>query len=152
MKRITLSFVVASTFVILGIAGLWVVVSRLPFSTPITAVGGPGTFPAIYFVIIVTFSAVLAVTELVKTRHTESKPSAKMEKKDVARILLMIAAVVVYISVLDKAGFMIATPFLTFVLLWLFGYRNIIISPVLAIGFTFFLYSLFQTFLKISLP
>ena len=158
MKRITLSFVVALAFVVLGIGGLALVTSRLPFNSPVTAVGGPGTFPAIYLVIIVAFSAILAVTELVKSfsasqsKSSESKQPAKIEKKDMARILLMIAAVTVYISILNTAGFLIATPLLTLALLWLFGYRNKIISPVLAAGFAFLLYSVFQTFLKIPLP
>ena len=153
MKRMTLSFYVALALVALGIAGLRVAL-RLPFSTPITAIGGPGTFPAAFLVIIITFSAILAVTELVKSFSvsSESKPPAKMEKKTVIRILLLIAAVTIYISTLGTVGFMISTPLLTLALLWLFEYRNKILSPVLAIGFTILLRLLFQTFLKVLLP
>jgi len=151
----TLSFYVALTFVVLGIAGLRTAL-RLPFSTPITAIGGPGTFPAAFLVIIITFSAILAATELVKSfsvsESSEIKSPAKIGKKAATRILLLIACVTIYILTLSKAGFMISTSLLTLALLWLFDYRNKILSPVLAIGFTILLRLLFQTFLKVLLP
>jgi len=153
MKRMTLSFYVASALVVLGLVVLRTAL-RLPFSTPITAFGGPGTFPTAYLVMIITCSAILAVTELVKSLSApeSSVPKFKIGKKDVIRIMLMLAAVAVYILTLSTVGFMIATPVFTFVLLWLFGYRNMIISPVLAIGFTILLRLLFQTFLRVLLP
>ena len=149
MKKMTVSFIVAVALVVLGIMGLAVTL-RLPFSNPVTKIGGPGTFPTAFLVIIITLSAILAVTEWVKTSPVLSE--SKIEKKDVIRILLMIAAAALYIWGLNKAGFMISTVLLTFVLLWLFGYRNKIISPVLAVGFPFFLYLLFRVALKVSLP
>ena len=155
MKRMTLSFYVALAFVILGIAGLRTAL-RLPLSTPITAFGGPGTFPVAFLIIIITFSAILAVTEFIKSSSasgsSESKSPAKIEKKAVIRVLSLIAFVAVYILTLSTAGFMISTSLLTLALLWLFGHRKIIISPVLAIGFTILLRLLFQTFLKVTLP
>jgi len=152
MKRITLSFIVALAFVVLGIVG-FAVVSKLPFSNPVTRVGGPATFPAAFLVIIITFSVILAVTELVSSFSASGLPeSGSMEKKDIARILLLIAAVSVYILILDTAGFLVATPLFIIALFWLFGYRNKIISLVLAIGFPVILYLLFRVFLKISLP
>ena len=152
MKRMTLSFFVALAFVVLGSAAL-IVSLKLPFSTPVTKIGGPGTFPTVFLIIIVVFSAILAVTEFLSASKTsESQASIKIEKKDVIRILLLIAAVTIYIAFLDTVGFIVFTPFLILVSLWLFGYRHIIISPVLAIGFTILMHLLFRVFLKISLP
>ena len=154
MKKLSLSFYVASALVILGLLVLRAAL-QLPFSTRITAMGGPATFPTAYLAIIIIFSAILAVTEFIKSfSASESKPSskAKTEVNDVIRILMMIAAVAIYISTLRVVGFMISTPLLLLVLLWLFGYRHIIISPILAVGFTILLRLLFQTFLRVLLP
>ena len=155
MKRMTLSFIVALAFIVLGIVGLTVAL-KLPFSNPVTKIGGPGTFPAAFLVIIITLSIILAVTELAKSFYASGSPESgsptKMEKKDVTRILLLVAAAVIYTLSLNTAGFMISTVILTAVLLFLFGYRNMIISPILAIGFPALLYLLFRTVLKISLP
>lgn len=152
--RITSTLIVSLALVILGIVGLTVSL-QLPFHTPVTAIGGPGVFPTAFLVIITFFSAILVITELVKSfsnsESTESK-SPIIAKKDAIRILLMIAAVTTYTLVLRYAGFIFATPVLTLVLLWLFGYRNKIVSPILAIGFTLLMHSIFQTFLRISLP
>ena len=150
--KITLSFLVSLAFALLGIAGLTLVRAQLPFSTPLTAIGGPGTFPAAYLTIIVVVSSVLAVTEMVAPKATESKPSKKMTTNDLVRVLLMVAATIVYMSVLRRTGFLMATPFFTLAMLWLFGYRNLVVSPVVAISFTFILHALFQTFLRIPLP
>ena len=155
MKKITLSFIVALAFMVLGVMGLTVAL-QLPFSNPITKIGGPGTFPTAFLVIIIALSVILAVMELLKS-FSASKPSgpeppAEMGKKDLARILLVIAAAAIYTLSLNTVGFMISTAVLTFVLLFMFGYRNIMISPVLAIGFPAFLYLLFRVALKISLP
>ena len=156
MKRMNLSFFVALALVAAGIMGM-IVALQLPFSTPISKIGGPGTFPTAYLVVIIFFSSILAVTELVKSFSASgsSEPAqafGKMGKKDVIRVLLLIAAVTIYILNLNKVGFKISTPLLILVSLWLFGYRNKIISPVLAIGFPALLYLLFRTVLKISLP
>ena len=152
MKKMTLSFYVSLALVVLGLVVLRTAL-RLPFSTPVTAVGGPGTFPTVYLVMIITCSAILAVTEFVKSFSApESKSPAKIEISDVVRILLMVVTVVIYILTLSTVGFMISTPLLIFVLLWLFGYRNMVISPLLAIGFTILLRLLFQTFLRVLLP
>jgi len=152
MKRMTLSFVVAMGLVILGIIGL-IVALQLPLDTPITKIGGPGTFPVAFLVIIIAFSAILAVTEFIGSfSASNSSEPESLGKKDIIKILLMIAAVTVYMYFFRTVGFMISTTVLTVALLWLFGYKHIIISPVLAIGFTFALHLLFQTFLKISLP
>ena len=155
MKRMTLSFFVALAFVVLGSLAL-IVSLKLPFSTPVTKIGGPGTFPTVFLIIIIVFSAILAVTELFQSfsaSKTSGSPSAiQIEKKDVIRILLLIATVTIYIAFLDTVGFIVFTPFLIVISLWLFGYRHIIISPVLAIGFTVLMHLLFRVFLKISLP
>lgn len=154
MKKLSLSFYVASLLVILGLIVLRTTL-QLPFSTRIAAMGGPATFPTAYLAIIIGFSAILAITEFIKSfSASESKPSSKaaIEVSDVIRILMMIVAVAVYISTLRMVGFMISTPLLTLALLWLFGYRHIIISPLLAIGFTILLRLLFQTFLRVLLP
>ena len=155
MNRITLSFIVAVAFAVLGSMGLTAAL-QLPFATSLTKIGGPGTFPAIVLVLIIICSVILAVTELVKSSHvsraSESQQSGEVEKKDILRILLMIAVVVIYTLSLNTAGFMLSTSVLTMVLLWLFGYRNKFIAPVLAVGFPALSYFLFRTVLKISLP
>ena len=152
MKRITLSFVVALMLIVLGIIVL-VAAWRLPLNTPVTAIGGPGTFPVAFLIMIITFSAILAVTELVKSFSAPEPPASEIiGKKDLIKILLLIGTVTVYILNFRAVRFMISTPLLTMVLLWLFGYRNKIIIAVLAIGFATFLQLLFQTFLSVPLP
>jgi len=157
MKRLTFSFYVSLAIVISGAVVLSTAL-RLPLSTRIAAFGGPGTFPVAYLIMIITCSAILVITELVKSFSTspESKPSAKLEVKeivqDATRILLLLIAVAIYILTLRAVGFMISTPLLLLASLWLFGYRHIIISPILAIGFTILLHLLFQTFLRVLLP
>jgi len=150
MKRMTLSFYVSLAFVILGLVVLRTAL-QLPLSTRITAMGGPGTFPVAYLVMIIVLSAILTVTEFFKSMSTPGS-KYKIEKNDVIRVLLMIVVVAVYLVNLRAVGFMISTPFLTLALLWLFGYRHIIMSPALAIGITLLLRLLFQTFLRILLP
>jgi len=157
MKKIklSLSFYVSVLLVIIGLVVLRTAI-RLPFSTAFAGVGGPGTFPTAYLAIIIVFSAILAVQELIKSiaaaGTSEAEPTTAEDENIIMRILLLCVAVALYIIYLSSVGFMVATPLLVLALLWLFGYRNILISPVLAIGFTVILRLVFQTFLRVLLP
>ena len=64
----------------------------------------------------------------------------------------MLAVFILYIIVLDVIGYIISTALLIVALLWLFGCRNKVMYPVLAVAFPFLLFFVFQVLLRIQLP
>ena len=161
--KVSLSFVLAVGIIILSLIGLREA-QGLAFSTPTTAVGGPGTFPVIMLYIMIVLAVCLAISELVKS-YKESKNSTDASqpmtvlsllsidtKQSLFRVLALVAAMVAYTFVLIPLGFLIATPLFLIVVLWLFGLKKLIYYPIISIAYPIGLFLLFQRLLGISLP
>ncbi|MCL2568974.1 MAG: tripartite tricarboxylate transporter TctB family protein [Oscillospiraceae bacterium] len=161
--KITLSFLVAVGFLILGVVGL-IEASGLAFHTRAAAIGGPGTFPVSLLVIIIVLASCLAISELVKSylaakKSTEPLPPTTIlslldiaEGKDLVRVLLMVGAILVYTFAIMPLGFLIATAVFILVVLVLFGCKRYKLYPILAVVYPLALYLLFEGILGIQLP
>ncbi|MDW7661884.1 MAG: tripartite tricarboxylate transporter TctB family protein [Bacillota bacterium] len=150
MKKIPIVFIVAIMFFIGGL-GMLIVALKLPLDSPVTTIGGPGTFPALVLIVLIFFSGLLMLVEYRKMKN-DSVVLLKFEKGDLKRILLVVTVSFIYLLVIEATGYLIATFGFTAMLLWLFGLRKKVSFAVITIVYPLIIFFVFKMLLKIPLP
>lgn len=94
---------------------------------------------------------ILGVTTLIQGIRTRS-----MIRKDkpinYVRIFAVLATMAIYLSSLEKVGFILCTTILVPVIAFLLGYRKILPTLLGAIAFSILIFILFSRYLSIPLP
>lgn len=147
----TVEFSVTLFLFLLGVILLGIT-SRMPMSSSVTSIGGPGTFPFGVSILMTILAGIQCIRSFLEAGKAENSHTGSMEKKDVIRVLIMIAASLIYVFVVDLVGYIIATVVFLAVVLWLFGLRHKILLPVLAIVFPVVLFFLFKYVFYVQLP
>lgn len=150
MKKISIDLIVSLMFFVFGL-GMLFVSSKLRFSTSVTKFAGPGTFPVMLTIVIVVFSGILIVKELIKISNGTAD-TLKIKKRDLIRILKLLIISVIYIEILQVVGYLVATIGFTALSLWIFEFRKKVPFAVISIIFPIIIFIIFKEFLNIPLP
>ncbi len=149
MKNSTLSIIVCVLFFL--VSGAWLLHAvTLPFSSPVTRFGGPGTFPSLVLLIMVAGFGWMAVSEYRKMRRAADTPTT--DRTSLKRVLALFAAAAVYVLIIEIVGYIPATIALLLASLLLFGVRDKRILITVPILFPVMLWFLFQRLLEVQLP
>lgn len=144
----TVEFAVSLFLFLGGIA--WLTVGlQLPLSSRVTRIGGPGTFPVFVTCLMVLLSGITCITSHLKSADVKS---SGMDRQSMIRVALMILASVIYVLVIEYAGYIISTALFMAALMWLFGYRHKIGFPLLVVIFPVALNFLFRYLFLVQLP
>ncbi len=125
--------------------------SQLPFRTNVTNFAGPGTFPVGLTIIIVFFSGILIVKEVIRISKGTAN-ALKITKNDLIRVVSIIVSSIIYIELLPVVGYLAATIGFTALALWIFGFRKKLPFAVITIVFPLAILVIFKEFLNIPLP
>lgn len=137
-------------FLLVGI--VWLPVSLALPNTSTVPGSGPGTFSNVILIIMMIASVIVFFQEVAAIRHSSEETAASLDKKEIGRILLLIAALVLYSIFLKTLGFIICSLILAEISLLLFGQRKPLWLIVIPIGFTGIIYGVFRFALHILLP
>lgn len=152
-KYCSLGAFVSLGLIILGAAWL-----RLCFTMKGAGIGdsstwGTGaTIPKFILYIFIALNIWVLISELIAAGKREATESNPERKKSIGIVLIEIASLIIYTFVIDYIGFIIGTIILMFITMLLLGEKNKILLAAIPIGFTAFLFVVFQYALKISLP
>jgi hypothetical protein len=120
---------------------------------------GPRLLPTACGVLLFVGGAGLAVRRLVRWKELPVVVPAEGASEDVAdypastwRAMTVWLACFLYAATLERAGFMLLTPVLVAVLLWLLHLRNVVQLAVISVVSTLALYGLFDVLLNVRLP
>lgn len=108
--------------------------------------------------IVIVLIAILAIIMFIQTFIEQKKKAAKneeneeSEKINVKRVFLFGLSIALYIYFLDIIGYFILTPVYSFVVFMYLKATNVILALILSIGFTAFIYGVFNMFLNIPIP
>lgn len=115
--------------------------------------GTGATIPKFILYIFIVLNLWVFISEIIaagKRRAADTKDPAG--KKSAVLVLAEIASLIIYSFVIDYVGFIISTIVLMIVTMLLLGERNKILLAAVPVGFTAFLFVIFQYALKIQLP
>ena len=110
---------------------------------------GPAGFPKFIAVVL----GILGLAQTVTTLSVGVEaPKFNVEKKAATLFISAVAAVVVYVMLLDYIGFLLLTPILMMVMMWLFGERHFGKMALIAVVTTVIVWLLFTEVFMIFLP
>ncbi len=110
---------------------------------------GPGGFPRFIGAALILLGAVQLIQVL---RNGFAPPTIRMERQQLLLFLAAVAVCFLYVAGVPTAGFLLATPVLLFVMLLLYGNRNLPFCAILSIAVTVCLWLLFTKVFLIFLP
>lgn len=98
--------------------------------------------------------SVLMLLQGLFSKKTESEPvpESKNGSQSVTKILLTLSVITLYIILMIRFGYLIATPFFMIALLWLAGCRNYKHLIIIPIAVSFIVYYVFYNFFHVPLP
>ncbi len=144
----------AASAVFLFSVGIFYLISSLEYEAGALDDPGPGLFPRIIgLVIIFTNLFLLFLSLRRRAGGTKSKllpPELKGSRLFSAGMI--VGAVILYLLVLDKVGFLLASPLLVFFLAWVMGGNNWIANLILGVVSSGFIYWLFWIIMRVPIP
>ncbi|MDR3177121.1 MAG: tripartite tricarboxylate transporter TctB family protein [Desulfovibrio sp.] len=138
----------------LCIAGMLVVNAFFYFQLPERSEAGASLFPGLMMLLLLGLTAVKTVSQL---RFPKADSGGTKEPFPLARVLVVVVAVIIYIAIIEPVGFYISS-FLFFLLTTVAIQttprtpRAIAVRFCLAFGFVAFLYALFTLLLQVQIP
>jgi hypothetical protein len=143
VDKIALSFIfVLSVLIALG---------SIPLKIGTLANPGPGFFPFVAGALlgIISLSSLIEQVLFATTKREQGSWPAKDGMK---RLIQTSIGLILYIALLEKAGFILVTFFLLTFLFWRVGYQRWYISWAGGVLFTLFFFLLFRILLKVPFP
>ena len=120
---------------------------RLALGDPL----GPRAFPAIVGVLLL-ISAIMLALEKRRERPASAVSVTSTRVNHLPVLACMVVWTIVYYSVFEPLGYIVATIPYLFGLLWFFNPRKPAINAAVAIGFTGLAYGVFSRLLQVQLP
>src|SRR5699024_7470265 len=108
--------------------------------------------PIVLGILLMVFSVVLFFTHEKKEDKDKQKKIIPENKLDLIMILIVGVLILIYIWLLERAGFLITTIFFLFVTTLVLGYRRHIVNLIVSISIPVVFYYSFSYLLEISLP
>lgn len=153
-KYCNLNVFVSLFLTILGVAWLALCYKMKGAGIGDSSTWGTGaTIPKFILYVFIALNLWVFISELIaagKRQAEETKDPS--QNKSVVIVLVEIASLLIYTFIIDIVGFIIATIALMLVTMLLLGEKNKILLAAVPVGFTVFLFVVFQYALKISLP
>lgn len=153
-KYCNLNVFVSLFLIILGVAWLALCYKMKGAGIGDSSTWGTGaTIPKFILYVFIVLNLWVFISELIaagKRQAEETKDPS--QNKSAMIVLIEIASLIVYTFIIDIVGFIIATIALMVVTMLLLGEKNKILLAAVPVGFTAFLFVVFQYALKISLP
>ena len=114
---------------------------------------GPEFFPRRLAVGLFICSAVLVLQSFFK-KNKDDKPAPTISPLDkgMQRLLLGVAIIIIYALCWEPLGFIIATPFGIFAIMFLLGFRKYLAMVLFSLGTTAVVFSIFDFVLNITMP
>lgn len=153
-KYCSLNVFVSLFLIILGAAWLVLCYQMKGAGIGDSSTWGTGaTIPKFILYIFIALNIWVFISEIISAgkRQAEETNDPKSNRGALV-VVLEIAALVVYAFVMEYIGFIIATIALMVVTMLLLGEKNKILLAAVPVGFTAFLYVVFQYALKITIP
>jgi putative tricarboxylic transport membrane protein len=140
--------IVAIFFILLGLISFWY--SRaFPDSTREI---GVGAFPSLLAGLLIILSIVLIVHAIKNFNLSKNPPLFKKITKGQKLILIVVAALVIYIRILEPLGFILSSFLLLLTLMYIFGEKRTVLLFFVPIGFSIVLYIVFAKLAMVFLP
>lgn len=112
-------------------------------------------FPNIVAGLVFLLSGTMVARSLTEARHGRVKPAETeggQQKLIVSRVILFTASIALYIYLIPRIGYFVATPlFMTVTYLYLRAV-GLVKALLISLGFSIFIYFLFVWFLKLPIP
>ncbi|SFB36354.1 Tripartite tricarboxylate transporter TctB family protein [Lentibacillus halodurans] len=107
--------------------------------------------------IVIVLIAILAIAMFIQAfiehkKATNTNEQVEKENINVKRVFLFGISIALYIFFLDIIGYFILTPIFSFGVFMYLRATNVILAFILSIGFTAFVYAVFNLFLNIPIP
>ena len=150
MKNSTFRLGVSVFFFLLSV--VWLIhCYSLPFTTPITLIGGPGTFPFLVLSGMTIGFCVLVVQEYRKMRRGDD--TGETDPASCRRVLGLLAVGFAYVLLfIPYLGYLLATALLLLPALLIFGERDKRVLVAVPVLFPVALWLLFKHMLMVPLP
>jgi hypothetical protein len=113
---------------------------------------GPGDYPKVILGLLFILGLILAGYAFYQFKKTTPTGKKKFEKGEVRQVFLLAACVALYIKLLFYFGFLLLTPVIMFVMMYLFGLRKWIKMVVISIATSVITFVIFNNFLYVLLP
>ncbi|MBC8499050.1 MAG: tripartite tricarboxylate transporter TctB family protein [Candidatus Atribacteria bacterium] len=113
---------------------------------------GVGAFPRLLAGLLIILSIVLIINAIKNFTLSKSPPLFKEFTKGHKFILVVIAALLIYIRILEPLGFILSSFLLLLTLMFIFGEKRKMILLFVPIGFSIILYIVFAKLAMVSLP
>ncbi|MDR1613503.1 MAG: tripartite tricarboxylate transporter TctB family protein [Planctomycetota bacterium] len=110
---------------------------------------GPGDYPKVVAAGLFLLGLLLAVSSLLAGLP---RKEGAMDRKAALRLILFVAATIVYVQLMKPLGFLLTTPFYLFFGMWFFGYRKYAIAAVCSVGMTAAIHVVFRMIFQVMLP
>ena len=143
--------------IVSGIIGMafssFAFIQTLSFRQFLNVPVGPEFFPRRLAVGLFICSTVLVLQSLLKkTTNDKPAPTISPLDKNMQRLLLGIAIIIIYALCLEPVGFIIITPLAMFAIMLLLGFRKYLFMALFALAATAIVFSVFSYVLNITLP
>ena len=110
---------------------------------------GPAGYPKFVSVCLFLLALILTVQSVIRGLP---KPAGKIDRKVMLRLVIFVAATVVYTQAMQYLGFLLLTPFYLFFACWFFRYRKLVTAAIASIAVTGVLYVIFGMLFFVALP
>ena len=110
---------------------------------------GPGAYPKVVSTGLFILGLILTVQSVIKGLP---KPEFKIDRKAVLRLIIFVAATIVYVQLMKPLGFLLLTPPYLFFGTWFFGYKRRVVAAVTSICLTAAIYVVFRMIFLVILP
>lgn len=137
---------------ILGLfVGFYVIIESRTFPDDEVLLMGPSFFPIVLSVLMLIFSIALIVNALM---GRSAKKAEKLDIRDpgIQRSIISLLATIVYLSTLEKLGFIIGSIIYLMFLMYLLKLRNYVKMVLVSVGVSLAVYYIFRVALSITLP
>ncbi len=140
--------------ILFALAGAAVFAATLGFPRLEDGAPGPALFPRVLAVLMVGFGATLAVGAL-RARRQGAPPAASaaapVARAGLINALLVFAAIVAFMVVAPRLGFLLTAAGILFALMWRLG-TSLPRAALASAGLTLFVYLIFGKLLRVPLP
>ncbi|MDR1708831.1 MAG: tripartite tricarboxylate transporter TctB family protein [Candidatus Accumulibacter sp.] len=110
---------------------------------------GPGDYPGFVAWGFLLFGGLLVASSL---RRGFPAMEGKVDWKAARRLIVFVAATLVYVQAMKPLGFVLTTPFYLFFGICFFGYKKYVTAAVCSVGMTAAMYVVFRMIFQVMLP
>jgi hypothetical protein len=109
----------------------------------------PGDYPKVVATGLFIFGFLLTASSLIGGMPVKE---GAVDRKAAFRLVVFVAATLIYVQAMRPLGFLLSTPFYLFFGTWFFGYRKHAIAAASSVGMTGAIYVVFRMIFLVMLP